>query len=171
MGIVGIFLAGCSNSEFGKTELEEIELEKTVLMEQKIMFEKTTFDITKDLIECNFFTTQSISSDSIYDIDTNKEIINIRNSQPDVKESTGMVVKFKNLLTDSPKIIGDIEADLIPLHQDNPYKTSLIFLEKNPINYGSIVVYNFSKKDGTVIWIKTYDVNNPYAITSVGHCK
>lgn len=163
--ILVLLLSGCTSIEAA----DEYDVSFPKISKKNNVFEKSE-------INCAFHSTQMISGkpnytgdNPAYDRDPLKEGFQITNYPTPL----GKVFKLKivGLNTETPKIVGNAgEEQLISLNGNKSKAFSKLFLEKGPAENDSISAYNISK-NGSTIWIKTYEMVEPFSIIQVGYCE
>lgn len=161
--ILLLILSGCAQTT------NEYDISFSKIAENNNVFEKGE-------VNCSFHTTQMISAkpnysgtNPFYDSDPTKEGFEIKNYPSPT--SNGLSLKIVGLNSETPKIVGNAgEEQLISLNGNQFKIYTKVFLEKGPAENDSISAYNISK-NGSVIWIKTYENVEPFSIIHVGYCE
>ncbi len=133
----------------------------------------------KEEVTCVFNTTQMITgnpnypgTNSLYDSDPLKESFEIQNySYSENPTEHSMELTITGLNSSTPKIIGNSgEEKLITLNDNLSNIETKMFLEEGPAYSDNISAYNISS-NGSAIWVKTYDIVEPFALIYVGYCE
>ena len=156
-----LVLSGCGLSQSSDLSKFDIVFKKSALK----------FDLSsKQSFICKIKISQSVSSKPDYEGSNpnydraGEESFSISTS----KDPEAMILTFNGIGTDNPQIIGNAgESDLAILGKDL-LGENLTFVEKGPAQLGTASVYNFSPKEGTVVWTKNY---GGYAHVGVGYCE